>query len=280
MARIYRIAAVAALVAIASVVALLGGAYYAARQEQPYYEEALRAEPETLQRNGKELESRASVLYSDVKQVGQWRALFTDEQINGWLATQLVTILGGKTSDEMRDPRIATTPDELTLGFRSRTKGVESVISVSASVLVTEGGDIGIRFESARAGSLPLPVMAFAGQLAMLCSKAKLPVRWTYQNGHPTAIVAIASKTSSDNRDFFVDSIELRKGEMYVAGHTEAANRVSDDLRPRTKSKRSRKKDVAMNDYELRLTPNNDRAALEIARRPDETSGDDDSTNR
>jgi hypothetical protein len=279
MPRKYRIAAIAVLVIIASIAALLGCAYYAAQQEQPYYEQALRAEPEALQRNGKELESRASVLYSDVKQVGRWRALFTDEQINGWLATQLVTILGGKLPDEMRDPRVATTANQLTLGFRTRAKGVESVISVSASVLVTEGGDIGIRFESARAGSLPLPVMAFAEQLAMLCSKAKLPVRWTYQNGHPTAIVAIASK-ASDSRDFFVDSIELRQGETYVAGHTEVANRVSGESQPRTRSKRGRKRDLAMNDYELRLAPNNEHAALEIARRPDEKAGDDDSTSR
>jgi hypothetical protein len=274
----YRIAAIAVFLIVVSIAAILGGAYYAARQEQPYYEQALRAEPEVLQRNGKELESRASVLYSDVKQVGQWRALFTDEQINGWLATQLVTILGGKMPDEMRDPRVATTPEELTLGFRTRTKGVESVISVSASVLVTEGGDIGIRFESARAGSLPLPVMAFAGQLATLCSKAKVPVRWRYQNGHPIAIVSIARR-GADNRDFFVDSIELRRGEMYVAGHTEAANRVSDS-QPGIKSKRGRKRDLAMNDYELRLAPNNEHAALEIARRPDDKMGDDDSTSR
>jgi hypothetical protein len=280
MARIYCIAAIAVLVAVASVAALLGGAYYAARQEQPYYEEALRAEPEALQRNGKELESRASVLYSDVKQVGQWRALFTDEQINGWLATQLVTILGGKMPDEMRDPRIATAPNKLTLGFRTRTKGVESVISVSASMLVTEFGDIGIRFESARAGALPLPVMAFADQLAATCKQAKLPVRWTNQNGYPIAIVAIASKAASDSRDFFVDSIELRTGEMYVAGHTVAVNRVSEDTQSRTKSKRGHKKNVAMADYELRLTPNSDHAALQIARRPDEKAGDEDSTNR
>jgi hypothetical protein len=280
MARKYRIAAIAALVVVGLAAALVGGAYYAARQEQPYYEQALRAEPEVLERNGKELESRASVLYSDVKQVGQWRALFTDEQINGWLATQLVTLLDGKMPDEMRDPRIATKPGELTLGFRNRSSGVESVISVSASVLVTEAGDIGICFESARAGSLPLPVMAFADELATICRKAKVPVRWTQQNGHPVAIVAIASKAASDNRDFFVDSIELRQGEMYVAGHTDVSTRQADESPRRAKSKRGGKKDVAMSDYELRLAPNDQHAALQIARRPDDRAKDDDSKSR
>ena len=49
----------------------------------------LKIEPEVLERGSRELESRATALYSDAKQIGRWQALFTSEQINGWLATQL-----------------------------------------------------------------------------------------------------------------------------------------------------------------------------------------------
>ncbi len=110
MARKFRIAAIGSLTVTALLVAFLGGAYYAAQQVQPYYEQALRIEPAALEQGSRELESRATALYSDVKQIGHWQALFTVEQINGWLATQLAADKGGELPANMRDPRIAIAP--------------------------------------------------------------------------------------------------------------------------------------------------------------------------
>jgi len=250
MSRKLRIAAVGTLVVTALLVAILGGAYYAARQVQPFYEQALSVEPEVLEQGSRELESRATALYSDAKQIGHWQALFTARQINGWLATQLAADKGGDLPANIRDPRIAITRDCLTLGFRTKSGGVETVISVDASVLLTEEGAVGIYFKSVRAGALPLPLMQLADELAAACKKLNLPVRWTQQQGRPIAIVNIESKASAQNREFCIDSIELREGEMYVAGHTEVNSG-----------------NVALDDYELRLTPSDEHSALEIARR-------------
>jgi hypothetical protein len=128
MARKYRIAAIGALTVTVLLVAIMGGAYYAAQQVQPFYEEALHIEPAALERGSRELESRATALYSDVKQIGHWQALFTVEQINGWLATQLAADKGGELPSNIRDPRIAISRDVLTLGFRTKSSGVETVV--------------------------------------------------------------------------------------------------------------------------------------------------------
>lgn len=266
MPRKLRIAAIATLTLTVLVVSILGGIYYAARQVRPFYEEALRIEPEKLERGSRELESRATALYSDVKQVGEWQALFTVEEINGWLATQLTADKGGQLPANMRDPRIAIDHGVLTLGFRTKSGGVDTVISVDASVLVTDDGDIGIRFLSVRAGALPLPVMQLADELAAACRKLKLPVRWTQEKGQPVAVVHIDSSASAGNREFFVDNIELRKNEMFVAGHTDVAtgeHRPS----PRIAKHRRTGKNVALDAYELKLTPDDEHAALKIARR-------------
>ena len=63
----------------------------------------------------------------------------------------------------------------------------------------------------------------------------------------------------------FVDAIQLDDGQLYVAGHTETD-------RPNATStfangKRSLSGDDCLSDYELRLTPTNEHAGLEIARR-------------
>jgi hypothetical protein len=65
-----------------------------------------------------------------------------------------------------------------------------------------------------------------------------------------------------------MDAIELREGELYVAGHTEegiVSNPSPDPIR----SANDDYCDVALDEFELRLTPTDKRSALEVARRPD-----------
>jgi len=263
MARKVRIAAVGTLVVSALLLAALGGAYYSARQVRPFYEQALKIEPAVLEQGSRELESRATALYSDVKQVGRWQALFTTEQINGWLATQLAENAKGELPNNIRDPRVAITRDVLTLGFRTSSGGVETVISVDAAAKVTEQGAVAIQLIAVRAGNLPLPVLQLADELAAACQKLKLPVRWTRQDGKPVALVEIRTK-----EPVFVDAIQLDEGQLYVSGHTE----TSRDIDTAMDSKAGRESPIAGDDvtskYELRLTPKSEEAGLEIARRP------------
>ena len=341
MARKLRIAAICTSLTAAVLILVVGGAYYATRQVRPFYEQALRLEPEAAQRGSRELESRATALYSDARQAGQWHAVFTAEQINGWLAVQLdknqardedkadANDIGdgnpvgevshgddqnegrndenqGSNNDQdsadeqrgdedqqsdenqardendgnddkdqkrdmpkkIRDPRIAISPDMLTLGFRTKSGGLETVISVDASVFLMEDGAVGIRFLSVRAGSLPLPVMQLADDIAKACQQLPkpLPVRWTQQDGQPVAIVEIHSDESSD-RHFFIDSIELGEGELYLAGHTEVGNSNGRRSPKITAQRKSTGNEIALDDYELRLTPSDRRSALEVARR-------------
>jgi hypothetical protein len=267
MARKFRIAALCTSLIAACVLLVLGGAYYATRQVRPFYKQALTLEPEVLERGSRELESRATALYSDARQGGKWHALFTAEQINGWLAIQLAQNQVEDAPSNIRDPRVAISPEVLTLGFQTHSGGMETVISVDASVFVTDQGAVAIRLMSVRAGALPLPVMQLADEIAATCERLSLPVRWTQQDGQPVAIVELHSDPSTEERQFFIDAIEFGDGEMYVAGHTEVAASVSTNssrLGPRAGEEKT---ELKLDDYELRLTPNDRRSALEVARR-------------
>lgn len=271
MARKLRIAVGGFLVVCGALLTVLGGAYYAARQVQPFYQQALQIDPEVLQRGSRELESRATALYSDAQRRGQWQALFTTEQINGWLAAEEQQ---KALPANIRDPRVAISPDLLTLGFRTKSGGVETVVSVDAAVFLTEEGAVGIHFRSVRAGALPLPMLPLAEEIAAACTELGLPVRWTQQNAQPVAVVEIHSDPSTDKRQFFIDSIELRHGELYVAGHTEMLVSTT-QLAPkiaRRPAVEDQKFELA--DYELRFTPSDKRSALQIARRASATEPD------
>jgi hypothetical protein len=263
MARKVRIAAIGSVVVAALAAAILGTAYYAVQQVRPFYQQALQIEPEVLERGSRELESRATALYSDAQQRGEWQALFTSEQINGWLATQLAQNSEGQLPTNIRDPRIALAKDVLTLGFRTTSGGVETVISADAAVSLTENGAVAIQLIAVRAGALPLPVLQLADELADACQRLKLPVRWTRQDGKPVALVEIQT-----SEPIYVDAIKLNDGQLYVAGHTGTdhggAIATSAVGEPQAKSETK----PALDDYELRLTPKSAESGLEIARRP------------
>jgi hypothetical protein len=268
MARRNRVWAVVSLAVAAVLVAVLSSAYYAARQVRPFYKQALQIEPAVLERGSRELESRATALYSDAKQQGQWQALFTAEQINGWLASQLAGNKDSLLPKDFRDLRVAIARDLLTLGFRTKYGGVETVVSADASVFLTEEGSVAVRMKAVRAGALPLPVTQLADQLAAACEKRSLPVRWTRQEGQPVALVELHSGKSMDKRQFHIDAIELGDGELYVAGHTElGTSGASTSTKPAGKRQRGGTS-IALDEYELRLTPRGKGGALEIARRP------------
>ena len=232
MARKRRIVVIALLAVTSLVAAALGGVYVAMGRARPFYEQALQLDPQTLEVGSRELESRATALYSETRRPGQWRAAFTADQINGWLALKLAELYADALPDEISEPRVAIGDDRLTLGFRARRGGVDTVVSADASVLLTDDGDVAIRLLSVHAGALPLPVMQVADDVSQACQKLSLPVRWTQDNGQPVALVDVNQNSGKQAKQLFIDAVELRDGAIYLAGHTVADDAKSEVTSP------------------------------------------------
>ena len=192
MARKHRIAAIVLFACIVGLMAAgLGGVYVALGREQPFYTAALATDPQTLQSGSRELESRATALYSETRHPGKWQAAFTEEQINGWLAVQLANTYADALPKDIWEPRVSIADDHVALGFRTRRGGVETVVSAKAVVMLTEDGQVAVRLLSVHAGALPLPGMQVAEDLSQACRKLQLPVSWTQVEGQPVALVDV-----------------------------------------------------------------------------------------
>ncbi|MGD9632804.1 MAG: hypothetical protein AB7G28_07435 [Pirellulales bacterium] len=225
MARKHRIAAIATLLVVAALsVVGLGGVYVALAQEQPFYTAALSADPQRLAIGSRELESRASVLYSETRQVGAWQAAFTEEQINGWLAVRLANTYAEALPENISEPRVSLADDQLTLAFRTRRGGVETVVTARATLLLTDEAKVAIRLQSVHAGALPLPVMQVADDISHACQELDLPVSWTQVDGEPVALVDVNRGAGAGGRPISLSALELREGTLYIEGQTLAAS--------------------------------------------------------
>jgi hypothetical protein len=223
MARKQRLAAIAVFVSAATLLAAtLGCVYVAMGRVRPFYTEALQLDPQTLETGSRELESRATALYSETRHAGEWRAVFTTDQINGWLANGLADVYADAMPQEFSEPRVAIDDGRLTLGFRTRRGGVDTVVSADAAVMLTDDGNVAIRLLAVHAGALPLPVLQVADDVSRACREMSLPIRWTQVDGQPVALVDVNQSARGKKTQIVLDAVELRDSAIYVAGHTVA----------------------------------------------------------
>ncbi len=71
-------------------------------------------------------------LRNDICNEPSWEAVFTDQEVNAWLAEDLVTHFADQLPPEVYEPRVLFELDRITLAFLLKQGGVQSVITVVA----------------------------------------------------------------------------------------------------------------------------------------------------
>ena len=216
-----RIAASVSLVVVACSALLISGAYIASQHVPSFYDEALVLDSSVQTQASEEMESRASALYNDVRRQGEWQALFSADQINGWMAVDLARDHPELFSGDIQEPRVSIQPECLSLGFRMDTKGISTVFSVDVGIYLAEPNVIACQIYSARAGALPLPLKSVLDQVSATADKLDIPLRWRQSNGDPVALLTIVPGQDQQRRALHLEKLELLEGEIYLAGRSE-----------------------------------------------------------
>lgn len=196
--------------------------YYAAQQEPEFYQQAMRVEPQRQEQAGDELEQSVLELRNETRNPGHWEAIFTDEQINGWLAVDLPEKFAAILPPGVECPRVAVRDGLIHIAARYKDKLVESVVSLALDVdLTEEPNTVAVTIRRVRAGALPVPVRQFLDRISEGAQRGDIPLRWSQTEGDPVAFVTIPSQHENYvHHEIFVETIELREGEIYLAGRT------------------------------------------------------------
>ena len=163
---------------------LLLGLYLAARHEPTFYREALHIDRVVLEKGSDRMLQQTTALASAVKKPGHWESLFTAEQINGWLAVDLVRNHPHTLPPELHDPRVAIDPKRITVACCFDHDGLHSVLSLTIEPYVPEPNILALRIVSARAGLLPVPL----GQVLDRITEGTGTWVCIFSGGVPTAI--------------------------------------------------------------------------------------------
>jgi len=107
---------VAGFLALLSALAFF--AFRASQQVPEFYAQALQADPAVQKHASDEMVQKTTALVNNLKKEGDWEALFTDVQVNGWLASDLEEHYPDALPRGVRDPRVVIEPEQVIFAFR------------------------------------------------------------------------------------------------------------------------------------------------------------------
>jgi hypothetical protein len=197
----------------------LATTFRAARAVPEFYEQAVELPPAQADAAGDEFAKNTLTLANEVREAGEWSALFTDEQVNGWLAAELPLKHPDLLPDGFWEPRVRFHEDGLQFGIRHRVAKVRTVVWVDVEVKMSGNQEAALRFRKVRAGSLPLPLGRLLDGVSELANDLQVPIRWTTIDGDPTAVIGLPALGKQGLR-YDLDKLKVSEGRLFVSGRT------------------------------------------------------------
>ena len=224
MRKLVRAALVLVILVTAGLAILLTAAYRATQQVPEFYQAALAHQPALQKAAADQLERQVLELHNEARKPGRWEARFSQEQINGWLATDLPTKFPGALPEGVFDPRVAIDTGRMQLAVRYDQGDVSTVLSLAGDAYLTDQpNEVAIHIEHVRAGAFPVPLAQFLDEISEHAGDAGLPIRWAEQDGDPVALVTLPlDRAEFKGKQLQVERLEIAAGEIVVSGRTEA----------------------------------------------------------
>jgi len=205
----------------AVLIAGLAGVFLASRYEPKFYRDALSIEADAGEKGGDQMLQRVAALLSDVRKPGEWKARFTAEQINGWLAVDFVKNHPGTLPPFYRDPRVAIEPDRIVLACRYEKWIFSTVLTLTIEPYVPQKNMLALRIVKARAGLVPMPLGNVLDAISDAAGRSEWRLQWRQTGGDPVALLTTPPPDNAGDLVGKIVTIRLGKGEIFLSGSTE-----------------------------------------------------------
>ena len=214
----------------AAAAATIGGLYWSCQQMPDFYVQALAQDRTTTESAGNDLLHQAANLAGDVRRPGRWQALFTAEQINGWLAMDASPNHARLLPPQISNPRVGIESERAQVAFRWSKPIWSAIVHLETEVYLQSENVVAVRICKARAGWLPLPLGALLEDLVSAGRDIGFAIEQQQIEGDPLLLVTLPAAYDRSNKLICLESLELTPNEIYVAGRCERGQSESRSL--------------------------------------------------
>lgn len=186
---------------------------------QPRFYRAMVSIPRAQRQEGaKRFVAQSLQLRNDIINEPRWEAVFSDEEVNSWLAEDLVTHFADQLPPEVHEPRVVFEPGRITLAFQLDQGPVRSVIWVVARARVPEPNEVELTVEKIRAGVMPVPADQIIERITQHARGRGLDIRWTRDGDLPVALIRYTPDLSRN--DVVLEHVIISQGKIRLAGRS------------------------------------------------------------
>ncbi len=190
-----------------------------------FYRDLVAIPPKVREEQAKNFVAHSLQLRNDIHNEPNWEAIFSDEEVNAWLARDLVEHFADQLPPEVKDPRVAFEDNRLTLAFQLDQGAVRSVIWIVAAVRVPEENVVSLTIEKIRAGALPIPAERFIDQISHQAKSRNIDLAWSKENGDNVATLRYSKDPAK--AEFVLERLDLRQGQVRLSGRTNKPDGVA-----------------------------------------------------
>jgi hypothetical protein len=203
------------------VVSIPAGVWLSLTYQPSYYRAMVLQSRDQREGKARKFVAQSLQLRNDICNEPNWEAVFTDQEVNAWLAEDLVMHFADQLPPEVNQPRVLFELDRVILAFQLRQRGVQSVITVIARPRVPEGNTVELTLEKIRAGILPVPADNILDRIIEYARCHGIDVEWTRRDGYPVVLMRYAPNL--DREDVRLEELQIRGGQIRLAGRSDRA---------------------------------------------------------
>jgi hypothetical protein len=206
-------------IVVAFIAAIPVAVWFSLTYEPSYYREMVSLTHVQRELRAKHFVAQSLQLRNDIVNEPTWEAVFSDQEVNAWLAEDLVTHFADQLPPEVHDPRVLFEMNRVILAFHLDKGGVQSVITVVARPRIPMGNTIELTLEKIRAGILPVPADNVLDRIIEHARIRGVDVQWQRREGYPVVVMRYTPSVSRE--DIQLEEVEIRTGQIRLAGRSD-----------------------------------------------------------
>jgi hypothetical protein len=212
--------AVLALLLVAAVGVL--SVWAAARHVPRFYAVAMGVDQAVSSRGSDRMLQKATALASDLKQGRPWALALAEEEINGWLAVDLLENHRNSIPPGLESPRVHIEGGQLMLACRWQQGMLKVVLWLVVEPYLDRPNAVAVRIVKVRAGRLPLPMQQVLDAISQAAQAADLKIEWRQADADPVAVLSLPPHR---REDFSLTALRLSDGKVSLAGTSRPRSR-------------------------------------------------------